>query len=148
MVMRRCRKLLKDEELARDAMHEVFVRLLRFKDRLTDTYPSSLMYRMATNVCLDIIASNRGFEEVDDNDIIYRIACYQESEETVIMKNFLDYIFSKEKKSTRIMAVLHYVDGLTYEEVALEMGLSVSGVRKRLRVFKSKLKEGGVKWEI
>ena len=66
MVMRRCRKLLKDEELARDAMHEVFVRLLRFKDRLTDTYPSSLMYRMATNVCLDIIASNRGFEEVDD----------------------------------------------------------------------------------
>ena len=31
------------------------------------------------------------------------------------------------------MAVLHYVDGLTLEQVAAETGLSVSGVRKRLR---------------
>ena len=30
------------------------------------------------------------------------------------------------------MAVLHYVDGLTLEQVASETGLSVSGVRKRL----------------
>jgi RNA polymerase sigma-70 factor (ECF subfamily) len=29
--------------------------------------------------------------------------------------------------------VLHYVDGLTLEQVAREVGLSVSGVRKRLR---------------
>jgi RNA polymerase sigma-70 factor, ECF subfamily len=35
--------------------------------------------------------------------------------------------------STRVMAVLHYLDGLTLEEVSAEVGLSVSGVRKRLR---------------
>ena len=36
------------------------------------------------------------------------------------------------------MAVMHFVDGLTYEEVAAEVGLSVSGVRKRLRTLKGR----------
>ena len=35
--------------------------------------------------------------------------------------------------SSRTIAVLHYIDGLTLEQVAGETGLSVSGVRKRLR---------------
>jgi RNA polymerase sigma-70 factor (ECF subfamily) len=39
------------------------------------------------------------------------------------------------------MAVLHLVDGLTLEEVAAEMGLSVSGVRKRLRTLKAHVAE-------
>jgi RNA polymerase sigma-70 factor (ECF subfamily) len=44
------------------------------------------------------------------------------------------------------MAVLHYVDRLTLEETAVEVGLSVSGVRKRLRRLREKgldLKEAG-----
>ncbi|HWM85808.1 MAG TPA: sigma factor, partial [Kofleriaceae bacterium] len=42
MVLRRCRQLLHDDERARDAMHDVFVKLLRYQDRLEDTAPSSL----------------------------------------------------------------------------------------------------------
>ena len=45
-------------------------------------------------------------------------------------------VFAREQASTREMAVLHLVDGLTLDEVAKEVGLSVSGVRKRLRVLK------------
>jgi len=37
------------------------------------------------------------------------------------------------------MAVLHYVDGMTLEEVARETGYSVSGVRKRLRALRTTL---------
>jgi RNA polymerase sigma-70 factor (ECF subfamily) len=37
------------------------------------------------------------------------------------------------------MAVLHYVDGLTLEQVAAETGLSVSGVRKRLKKLRQTL---------
>jgi RNA polymerase sigma-70 factor (ECF subfamily) len=39
------------------------------------------------------------------------------------------------------MAVLHYLAGLTLEEVAVEVGLSVSGVRKRLRSLRRALGE-------
>ena len=41
--------------------------------------------------------------------------------------------------STQTIAVMHLVDGLTLEEVAAEAGLSVSGVRKRLRTLRARL---------
>jgi RNA polymerase sigma-70 factor (ECF subfamily) len=43
------------------------------------------------------------------------------------------------KENTRYMAVLHYIDGLTLEETAQETGMSVSGVRKRLRRLKQNM---------
>ena len=39
------------------------------------------------------------------------------------------------------MAILHYVDGMTLQEVADEVGMSVSGVRKRLRGLRAELHE-------
>ena len=50
MVMRRCRRILRDEEEARDAAQDVFVQLLMRQKRLRDDAPSSLLYRMATNL--------------------------------------------------------------------------------------------------
>jgi RNA polymerase sigma-70 factor (ECF subfamily) len=51
----------------------------------------------------------------------------------------LEALFAREQVSTRTMATLHYVDGLTLEETASEMGMSVSGVRKRLRTLRAHL---------
>ena len=41
--------------------------------------------------------------------------------------------------STQTIAVMHLVDGMTLEEVAGEAGMSVSGVRKRLRTLRARL---------
>jgi RNA polymerase sigma-70 factor (ECF subfamily) len=51
----------------------------------------------------------------------------------------LQRLFAREPESTRVLAVLHLVDGLTLDEVAGEVGLSVSGVRKRLTRLKERL---------
>ncbi len=59
MVIRRCRALLIDEEQALDAAQETFVKLLRYQHRLTDAAPSSMLYTMATNVCLNMMRSAR-----------------------------------------------------------------------------------------
>jgi RNA polymerase sigma-70 factor (ECF subfamily) len=53
----------------------------------------------------------------------------------------LDRLFGRHPESSRTIAVLHYVDGLTLEEVADEIGMSVSGVRKRLRALRASLTE-------
>ena len=47
--------------------------------------------------------------------------------------------FGRGRESTRTMAILHYVDGMTLQEVADEVGMSVSGVRKRLRGLRAEL---------
>ncbi len=133
MVLRRCRWILKDEERARDAMQDVFVQLIRHENRLKDEYPSSLLYRMATNVCLNIIRAQSRRSEVQADENLMAIAAYEEPESGWIAGDLLQRLFKKEKESTRTIAVLHYVDGMTLEEVARETKLSVSGVRKRLR---------------
>ena len=44
MVLRRCRGMLRDEDLAADAMQETFVQVLRHRSSLNARYPSSLLY--------------------------------------------------------------------------------------------------------
>ena len=133
MVLRRCRALLKNEEQALDAMQEVFVKVLQKSDVLDDRAPSSLLYTIATNICLNEIRRNSGRFVNDGNEMIEMIAGMDNHEELVLTGHFLEQLFENEKETTKTMAVLHYVDGYTLEQTAAMMEMSVSGVRKRLR---------------
>ena len=138
MVLRRCRRLLQNEELAVDAMQDVFVRLLASQNRLHGQFPSSLLFRMATNVCLNIIRNRKSSKSDLGENALDRIACCDEQETRTLSAIILARLFRLENPSTREMAVLHFVDGMTYSEVARETKLSVSGVRKRLRDFRTR----------
>lgn len=139
MVLRRCRTLLKSEEAAVDAMQDTFVQLLRYKERLDDDAPSSLLYRMATNVCLNKIRSSGRRKEDPDSELLQQIACAEVPEERFVAANLMHRLFAKHQESTRTIAVLHLLDGMTLQEVADEVGMSVSGVRKRLRPLRTQL---------
>lgn len=147
MVLRRCRQLLNDEEKAVDAMQDVFVRLLENQQRLQDNGLSSLLYTMATNVCLNIIRSHKRKPTQaleSDETLLDRIAHCAEPEDGVSATRMLDLIFKRHPTSTRTIATLHLHDGFTLEETAEAVGLSVSGVRKRLRVLQQQVKELGL----
>ncbi len=141
MVLRRCRGLLRDEQAATDAMQDTFVRLLRYQDRLDDKGLSSLLYRMATNVCLNRIRSSKRRPEDADQELLDRIATAPEGGGRGMARLMLARIFRDEQESTRAMAVMHLLDGMTLQEVADEVGMSVSGVRKRLRTLKAHVAE-------
>lgn len=151
MVLRRCRFLLKDEERALDAMQEVFVKLLESQHQLEGTYPSSLLYRIATNVCLNMIRSKSRSRTDYNPDLVDAAAGHDDVAGRTEAHDFLERIFAAEEAgsgttrgrsaapvSTREIAVMYYLDSMTYEEVARETGLSVSGIRKRLRNLKQK----------
>jgi RNA polymerase sigma-70 factor (ECF subfamily) len=138
MVLRRCRQLLLNEEKALDAMQDTFVQLLRNEERLTADAPSSLLYRIATNVCLNVLRSEKRRPQNSKEELLMEIADVDDHEERSVTRAFLDDLFNREKASTRTIAVLHYVDRLTLEETAAEVGLSVSGVRKRLRALRKR----------
>ena len=137
MVLRRCRTLLRDEERAVDAMHDTFVRLLRSNYRIEDRGLASLLYRMATNVCLNHIRTTKRRPETPSETLLEELATLDEAEDRSLAQRILGRIFASEQPSTQTIAVLHLVDGMTLDEVAREVGLSVSGVRKRLRRLKS-----------
>lgn len=132
MVYRRCMTLLKNEDRAADAMQDVFVKLLRYKKRLKHKYPSSLLYTIATNICLNIIKSEKRMVNTDVDDILHTVACYNEGESSVIAEDYLKRIFREEKPGTKEIAVMFYIDRMKLREIADVSGLSVSGVRKRI----------------
>jgi RNA polymerase sigma-70 factor, ECF subfamily len=138
MVLRRCRRLLFDEEQAMDAAQETFVKLLRYQNTLNNRAPSSMLYTIATNICLNMMRTARRRPRPAGDEVLERIASAENVESRALDKTMLDGIFSRERASTRTMAVMHYVDGMTLEEVAGHVGLSVSGVRKRLRQLKER----------
>jgi len=141
MVHRRCKAMLRDEQEATEAMQDVFVEVLRRQDKLKVDAASSFLYRTATNVCLNRIRTKKRKPADPDDALIQRIAEAPEAEQRGLASAFLDRIFAREQPSTRVMATLHLVDGWTLAEVAEEMGMSVSGVRKRLRMLKKHVAE-------
>jgi RNA polymerase sigma-70 factor (ECF subfamily) len=138
MVYRRCLFLLRDAALAEDAMHDVFVNVVRRSDTLHDDAPASLLWKTATHVCLNRLRSQKRKPE-GGADLLDTIAASDDLEGAALTRRLLDRIFDREPVSTRAIAVMFWVDGMTHEEVAREVGLSVSGVRKRLRTLQGRV---------
>jgi RNA polymerase sigma-70 factor (ECF subfamily) len=129
MVLRRCRQMLRDEKLAEDAAQDVFVRFLRHGDRLTAEFPSSLLYRIATHHCLNLIRDVRR-QDPHIEEWLRRVADWDDPGPRLEARSILARLFGRHEESTR-----------TLEEVAQEVGMSVSGVRKRLRNLRETLVE-------
>lgn len=140
MILRRCRRLLRDEDAALDALQDVFARWLQLGRELPE-YPSSFFYTMATRICIDRIRSAAARPQ-GDGFVLEEIASAEDMERESGIRRMLDRIFGRHEPSTRVMAVLHYVDGLTHEEVAAEVNMSAAGVRRRL----GRLRERAAAW--
>lgn len=142
MVLRRCQKLLRSEAQAQDAMQDVFVSVLSHEERLDDSAPAGLLLRIATNVCLNRLRTLRRRPETPDDELLMRIAASgPDNDGLLAARGLLGRLFGGDAlgASSRTIAVMHLVDGMTLEEVAAEAGMSVSGVRKRLRTLRARL---------
>ncbi|MCL2183895.1 MAG: sigma-70 family RNA polymerase sigma factor [Chitinispirillia bacterium] len=142
MVLRRCQQLLCDDEEASDAAQAVFVKIIEKQSALHSSYPSSLLWRMATNYCLNVIRDRAAESDTSCGEsLLGRIAYADSDEERHASRGVLRALFGRHPESSRTIAVLHLVDGMTLEETAREVGMSVSGVRRRLRELKKTLTE-------
>jgi RNA polymerase sigma-70 factor (ECF subfamily) len=135
MVIRRCRSLLRNDDEAMDAVQDVFVNLLRAEGRLRGTFPSSLLYTIATNLCLNRLRSGKE-TFFDGNDEFF--SATDGAYDQVDTKLLVEAILKDESEKTRTICFMYHADGMTLREIAEAMRLSVSGVRKRLETFKKR----------
>jgi len=130
--------MLGDADSAADAAQEVFVKMIEKRNNLTTQYPSSLLWTMATNHCLNTLRSRARRAEAPDGDsLLDQIACSSDIETEAGHRGLLRKIFDRHHESSRTIAVLHLVDGMTLDETAREVGMSVGAVRKRLQALKA-----------
>ncbi|GBU22851.1 RNA polymerase sigma-24 factor [Fibrobacteres bacterium R8-0-B4] len=142
MVLRRCRRMLGDGEAAADAMQEVFLKALENKKALSGGQPSSFLWTAATNHCLNVLrdSARRGGKRGGDT-LLEKIVCIDDFEARSAVSAVLRKLFSRHPESSRAIAYLHYIDGLTLEETADAVNMSVSGVRKRLTALRETLEK-------
>ena len=134
VVYRRCLRILKDPEAAKDATQEVFVRLVRDMSRLEDRATVlPWIYRVATNHCFNVRrnVSRRG-EDAATPDL--ELA---DSTPADMYPNraLAQQVLSQFDETTRSVAVGVLVDGMEHEEIAEVLGISRRTVARKLERF-------------
>ena len=136
MVIRRCRVLLRDEDEAMDAVQDVFVNLLRAEGRLNGSYPSSFLYTVATNVCLNRLRDKKREAPGNLTDGTEALLVVDENFEQVNAELLVGFILEDESEETRTILFMYYADGMILKEIADVLDLSISGVKKKIDSFK------------
>ena len=139
MVIRRCRSMLRNEDEAMDAVQDVFLNLIKAEKKLEGNFPSSLLYTMATNVCLNRLKVKR--REAPDFSIELSpdvFAVVDRGFEQIDAEMLIKEILKDESDKTRTVLFMYYLDGMGLREIAEATGLSVSGAKKRMDVFKKR----------
>jgi len=135
--------MLGNEEAACDAMQEVFIRVLKNRKRMIDTHPSALLFRIATNICLNRIRDDRHRNLRNNLNFINNLDYFGNEEDRTTAKILLEFILEKEKGFTRTIAVMYFINGMTIKEISSFTNLSISGVHKNLAKLKGRLKLKG-----
>jgi RNA polymerase sigma-70 factor (ECF subfamily) len=143
MVFRRCLRLLRNEDEALDAAQDVFVALIRGRERLRGRFPSSLLYTIATNTCLNRLRTRKRRGEAGDPEDL-ALGAPDPAFARVEAGMLMDALLETESASTRAICFMYHGDGMTLREIGEIMGMSISGVRKRLAGFgeRARIKAG------
>ena len=129
IVYRRCVLFLGDPRAARDALHEVFVRLLRAETEfLANPQRRMWLCRLSDRLCLDMLGRDGTVRTDITFDEALASIMDDDRDSLVAVRQLLEGLHVDEWR----LAVLHYVDEFTEQEIAKELGLSLRTVERRV----------------
>jgi len=142
-IYRRCLKLLRDPERARDATQDVFVKVVREAPRIEEMVEAlPWIYRTATNHCLNLLRDANRRREPSWSLAVVEQGAPPEYPSRVVVQGLLNGFDGV----TQLIAVGVLVDGMEQQEVAAVMGISSKTVSRKLKRFldtaRERLKEG------
>ena len=141
VVLRRARGILGDEHAARDAMQEVFLRLMgehaTFRGSAS---PRTWLYRITTNHCLNVIRDTGRRQRLLDEKVAptaqYVPLQSSSGSQQAEGRAGLAMILRRVPEELRAVAVCFYLDEMTQTEAAEYLGVSRRTVGYRLQAFR------------
>ena len=142
MVYHRCLRILGNEQDARDAVQEVFARVMRhYGNFRSESSPSTWIIRISTNHCLNVIRNRKGRRaklQANKEDLQPTDAHGTRGFDGVERSQLVRLLLDRFDPEIQRLVIHYYIDGMTKEEIARQVGLSVPTVRKRLNLFVSR----------
>ncbi len=129
----RCRRLLKNQVVAEDATQDVFMKVLRHvASAPSEDAVLPWIHRITTNHCLNVLRDSKRHAEPVENlpDLVD-----DEFEDTVLARNFANYVLENAPEALRTPAMLYHGKGMAQSKVATTLGVSRRTVLYRLAAF-------------
>jgi RNA polymerase sigma-70 factor (ECF subfamily) len=135
----RCRYLLKDDAEAKDALQDVFVKVLHaLPEFRAAASPSTWILRIATHHCLNLLRARKALWR---EQLRMVQAGRRQETESPDRRELVRLLLAAAPEEAQEVAVLYFVDELTQAEIGQELGRSLPTVRKRLREFLDRARE-------
>lgn len=139
-----CMKYLKNEEEARDAVQQIFLKVITELQRYKVEYFKSWLYMVAKNHCLMKIRATQGKRETELKEEITgpaedgdHIRSIREKDVTLNLMNESLEELNKEQKDC---VTLFYLEKRSYQEIADSTGLSMMQVKSHIQNGKRNLR--------
>ncbi len=138
LIQRRCRRILRDEDLAWDATQDVFARAIRSWDGFEGgSTRLTWLSRIATNHCLNELRnrSGRAAKLKQRKGEAPGAGTGPAGQAQFEVLDVVRAVLQDADPELSRIAILYWFDEMTQSEIAEAVGLSVPTVRKRLRLF-------------
>ncbi|MBW1876828.1 MAG: RNA polymerase sigma factor, partial [Deltaproteobacteria bacterium] len=117
MVLGRCRTLLGNDADAQETAQEIFLKLHRYRNRFRgEASPATYLFKVTTTTCLNKLRSRRRRPE-DPVEDFPTIPYHDASLAPYHVRDLLEKVLQIADETTQKCVVLHYMDGMTYDEV-------------------------------
>ena len=133
-LQRYLRSRLASEADAQDLAQEAYLRLLRVSEPQLIRDPAAYLFRIAHNLLHELYTNMPpgSVESIDEIDIVDEHLSVEEQAENRQQMDRLEEVMSHLPPKCRAAIVMHRRDGMTYEEIAKELGVSIAMVKKYL----------------
>jgi len=134
----RCLYLLRNEQEAEDAMHDVFIKAMRNMEGFRqEAAPLTWLTRIATNHCLNLIrAKKAAWHDKYKSEVKTHVKSevsdgIRFAEDDQLLRLCLNQV----DKELAELAIYYFVDEMTQADICELAGMSAPTLRKRLRAF-------------
>lgn len=136
-VYRKCISFVKDEDLAQDLTHDIFlkafVNLAKFSFRSSF---STWLYSMSYNYCVDYVRKNSKVRFENDDELIQIPDDEDEKNERELLSlraERLGYILDHISPDDKAILLMKYQDDLSIKDMEAALELSASAVKMRIK---------------
>jgi RNA polymerase sigma-70 factor (ECF subfamily) len=126
-IVRRARKLLRDDEAAKDIAQEVLLRLITSGPTDFEVHPEAWLSRVTRNLCLNSIRNGRRQRE-----LIETFRTLPKEPEPPDQALLVSEVLLRIPAATRAIVNYYFVDELTHDEIAARLGVSRRTIGNRL----------------